>query len=57
LWLRFGGPGAGPVPSALLELANALAGLPGALEEKAKEAQLPCPGNLVETVGFWLMSS
>lgn len=45
------------MPSALLELANALAGLPGALEEKAKEAQLPCPGNLVETVGFWLMSS
>ena len=41
------------MPPALLELANALAGLPGALEERAKEAQLPCPRNLLG-IGFWL---
>lgn len=44
LWLRFAGPGpGGPVPPALQRLGEALAALPGALEAKAKEAQVPCP--------------
>lgn len=43
LWLRFGGVNVGPVPPALQRLGEALAGLPGALEAKAKEAQVPCP--------------
>eukprot|EP00435_Cladocopium_sp_Y103_P010913 s532_g2.t2 len=43
LWLRFAGVNSGPVPPALRRLGEALAGLPGALEAKAKEAQVPCP--------------
>eukprot|EP00438_Fugacium_kawagutii_P010772 Skav218288 [mRNA] locus=scaffold2035:791854:794101:- [translate_table: standard] len=41
LWLRFGDDGS--VPPALRNLGDALAGLPGALEAKALEAQVPCP--------------
>ncbi|CAK9051223.1 unnamed protein product [Durusdinium trenchii] len=46
LWLRFAGPGSdgdGLVPPALATLGDALAGLPGALEERAREVQLSSP--------------